>query len=66
MASRFEVLFLVGVMTVVSALAAVAADLFAFPAILAAAWSRGGLEPVALRRPPSGQGGTSPSVSLTE
>ena len=34
MASRFEVLFLVGLMTVVSALSAVAADLFVFPALV--------------------------------
>lgn len=38
MASRFEVLFLVGFMTMVSALAAVAADLFAFPSIVAITW----------------------------
>ncbi len=38
MASRFEVLFLVGLMTVVSAVAAVAADLYLFPALIAAAW----------------------------
>ena len=40
MASRFEVLFLVGFMTMVSALSAVAADLFVFPSIVAAAWGR--------------------------
>lgn len=40
MGSRFEVLFLVGFMTVVSAIAAVTADLFVFPAIIAAAWRR--------------------------
>jgi predicted RND superfamily exporter protein len=34
MASRFEVLFLVGMMTVVSALSAVAADLLVFPALV--------------------------------
>jgi predicted RND superfamily exporter protein len=34
MASRFEVLFLVGMMTVVSAISAVAADLFFFPALV--------------------------------
>ncbi len=34
MASRFEVLFLVGMMTVVSAISAVAADLFVFPALV--------------------------------
>jgi predicted RND superfamily exporter protein len=36
--SQFEVLFLVGLMTTVSAVAAVCADLFAFPSILAFAW----------------------------
>jgi predicted RND superfamily exporter protein len=40
MASRFEVLFLVGMMTVISALAAVAADLFVFPALIAVAWHK--------------------------
>jgi predicted RND superfamily exporter protein len=40
MGSRFEVLFLVGFMTMVSAIAAVTADLFVFPAIIAAAWRR--------------------------
>ncbi len=40
MASRFEVLFLVGLMTVVSAIAAAAADLFLFPALIAIAWRR--------------------------
>ncbi|NIN71754.1 MAG: MMPL family transporter [Gemmatimonadetes bacterium] len=40
MGSRFEVLFLVGFMTIVSAIAAVTADLFVFPAIIAAAWRR--------------------------
>jgi predicted RND superfamily exporter protein len=37
MASHFEVLFLIGFMTLVSAVAALAANLFAFPAVLAAA-----------------------------
>jgi predicted RND superfamily exporter protein len=37
-ASQFEVLFLVGLMTSVSAAAAVCADLFAFPSILAVVW----------------------------
>jgi predicted RND superfamily exporter protein len=40
MGSRFEVLFLVGFLTMVSAIAAVTADLFVFPAIIAAAWRR--------------------------
>jgi predicted RND superfamily exporter protein len=35
LASRFEVLFLVGLMTMVSATTALAADLFVFPALLA-------------------------------
>ena len=35
LASRFEVLFLVGLMTMVSAVTALAADLFVFPAIVA-------------------------------
>ena len=38
MASQFEVLFLVGLMTAVSALSAVIADLFAFPSIIRARW----------------------------
>lgn len=38
MASHFQVLFLIGLMTAVSAVAALAANLFVFPAILAAAW----------------------------
>lgn len=37
MASHFQVLFLIGLMTLVSALAALAANLFAFPAVLAVA-----------------------------
>jgi hypothetical protein len=40
MLSRFEVLFLVGLMTVVSAISAVAADLFVFPTIIGAAWRK--------------------------
>ncbi len=40
MASRFEVLFLVGMMTVISALAAVTADLFVFPTLIAVAWRK--------------------------
>lgn len=40
MLSRFEVLFLVGFMTMVSGISAVAADLFVFPSIIAATWRR--------------------------
>ncbi|KPK57902.1 MAG: hypothetical protein AMS21_11030 [Gemmatimonas sp. SG8_38_2] len=40
MASRFEVLFLVGFMTTVSAVAAVSACLFAFPSLIALVWGR--------------------------
>ena len=40
MLSRFEVLYLVGLMTVVSAISAVAADLYMFPTIIRAAWRR--------------------------
>jgi len=39
LASRFEVLFLVGLMTMVSAVTALAADLFVFPTIVAASRS---------------------------
>ncbi|UCF18979.1 MAG: MMPL family transporter, partial [Gemmatimonadota bacterium] len=40
--SRFEVLFLVGFLTVVAAISAAVADLFVFPSVIAATWrSRG-------------------------
>lgn len=38
--SHFQVLFLIGAMTVISAVAALAADLFLLPALLALAWRR--------------------------
>ncbi|HSG82167.1 MAG TPA: MMPL family transporter [Gemmatimonadota bacterium] len=44
MGSRFEVLFLVGLMTVISALAALAADLFALPTFLGLALWRSAVE----------------------
>lgn len=40
MLSRFEVLFLVGFMTTVSAVTALATDLFVFPAIIGIAWRK--------------------------
>ncbi|HWP37956.1 MAG TPA: MMPL family transporter [Gemmatimonadales bacterium] len=40
LASSFQVLLLIGLMTVVSAVAALAANLFVFPAIVAVAWRR--------------------------
>ncbi len=48
MASRFEVLFLVGMMTVVSAISAVAADLLVFPALVTSLGRRGSKRPAGL------------------
>jgi predicted RND superfamily exporter protein len=48
--AQFEVMFLVGLMTAVSAVAAVAADLFLFPSFISFAWRR-----VAPREPVSAQ-----------
>ncbi len=55
--SRFEVLFLVGLMTVISAIAAVAADLFVFPALIATAWRRRAAEPAGRRERVAAPGG---------
>jgi predicted RND superfamily exporter protein len=40
MFAEFEVMFLVGLMTAVSAVTAVAADLFLFPSFISLAWRR--------------------------
>jgi predicted RND superfamily exporter protein len=42
MLSRFEVLYMVGLMTVVSAVTAVIVDLFVFPVLIGTAWHRTG------------------------
>ena len=56
MLSRFEVLFLVGFLTIVSSVTAVVADLFLFPVIVRASWDRLGIQPAQAVDPRHGRG----------